>query len=1163
MIGAVHRRRSSEGGRRTVSRLATVAAAVAAAGLLALLLFGAAPAPRGMLDPAAWEAVPADGVEMRLSAAPGPGGAPALRLDYDFHGHSGWAAARRRIDLELPPHYEIRFQLRGEGPRNNLEVKLVDASGANVWWHVDRNRDWPAAWTPARVKQRQVTFAWGPAGGGEPKRIGALELTVSASSGGRGTLWFAGLEIVPAEPAATVPGRLSASTTSETKDHEAAFAVDGDEDSSWRPLADEASELRVDLGDLVELGGLTLVWERGREPRQFAVDLSRDGATWEASREVTRGGAARSHLRLPEAEARVVRLRLPADAGCAGGCGLAELIVRPLAFGASPNDFFVALAAEEPRGTYPRGFRQAVYWTVTGPAGAPQEALVSEDGAVEVGERGFSLEPALWLEGHLYTWADVRAIQMLQDGELPIPTVTWIVDAARRGRAGAGPAPTSETEEEVPSHSDVGAGPASARASETKQEVPSHSDVGAGPAPARPAETTDMTRATLAVTAVAAGEAESPTLLVRYRLHNDSPERLRGRLFLLARPFQVNPPYQFLNVAGGVAPIRSLACGDETLQVDAITVRARPQPSACGAAAFDEGPIRPWLERGAVPSSSAVDDSVELATGVVAWDVDLAPGASMQTTVASALTGGETAPLGIEDGSDVFDAVARVAAEGWRRSLDRVRFELPGAAQPLLKTLRSNLAFIEIHRDGPAIQPGSRAYARSWIRDGALTGAALLRLRHADTAAAFADWFAGYQYPDGKVPCCVDRRGADPVPENDSHGELVHLIAEVWRYTRDRAFAERNFSHVERAVGAIEALRQKRRTDEYRSGAKLAFFGLLPESISHEGYSARPVHSYWDDTFAYRGLDDAVVLASALGRAELATAWAKRRDELRADLIASIARVRELHHLDTLPASADLADFDSTSTTTMLEPGGLLPYLSRDAVEATFERYWRELVARRDGGKDWEAYTPYELRHVGAFVRLAASARGPGAPDAPDWKGRAHELLAYMLRDRRPGGWNGWPEAVHRDYRKPTFLGDLPHGWVGSDFIRSFLDLFAFESRGAFERGDTLVLGAGIPASWLASGRVSIHDLATPYGLLGYSLEQRRGGFRFTIDGGLDVPPGGIVLVPPSAAPDQGATVDGRPVALAADGTLVIRRVPAVVDFLLATAGNQELHDGR
>ena len=36
--------------------------------------------------------------------------------------------------------------------------------------------------------------------------------------------------------------------------------------------------------------------------------------------------------------------------------------------------------------------------------------------------------------------------------------------------------------------------------------------------------------------------------------------------------------------------------------------------------------------------------------------------------------------------------------------------------------------------------------------------------------------------------------------------------------------------------------------------AKRLFFGLLPESISHEGYSSKPMHSYWDDFFALQGL---------------------------------------------------------------------------------------------------------------------------------------------------------------------------------------------------------------------------------------------------------------------------------------------------------------------
>ncbi len=300
------------------------------------------------------------------------------------------------------------------------------------------------------------------------------------------------------------------------------------------------------------------------------------------------------------------------------------------------------------------------------------------------------------------------------------------------------------------------------------------------------------------------------------------------------------------------------------------------------------------------------------------------------------------------------------------------------------------------------------------------------------------------------------------------------------------------------------------------------------------------MHSYWDDTFAYRGLDDAVTLAAALGKPELAASWALRRDGFRADFLASIERVHATQRLAYLPASADLADFDSTSTTTMLDPGGLLAYLPRDAVEATFERFWHELVARRDDRREWETYTPYELRHVGTFVRLSLA--------DPKWKARAHELLAYYLRDQRPAGWNGWPEAVHHDYRAHRFLGDLPHGWVGSDFIRSFLDLFAFERT----EDAALVLGAGVPASWLERPQgIAVRGLATPWGELSYSLARSGNGYRFRVASGMRVPPGGLVLVPPSRERALAAAVDGRAVEAAADGTVTVRQLPAVVDFVV------------
>ena len=65
---------------------------------------------------------------------------------------------------------------------------------------------------------------------------------------------------------------------------------------------------------------------------------------------------------------------------------------------------------------------------------------------------------------------------------------------------------------------------------------------------------------------------------------------------------------------------------------------------------------------------------------------------------------------------------------------------------------------------------------------------------------------------NGKVPCCVDARGADPVPENDSHGEFIFLVSELYRYTHDRALLEAMWPHVEAAADYMETLRQSERT---------------------------------------------------------------------------------------------------------------------------------------------------------------------------------------------------------------------------------------------------------------------------------------------------------------------------------------------------------------
>ncbi|MEO5579747.1 MAG: hypothetical protein ABIR58_03750, partial [Gemmatimonadaceae bacterium] len=59
-----------------------------------------------------WKAVPSDDVSLKLGQESGVRG-NSLRLDFDFHGHGGYAVIHRDVKLSLPVNYELSFSIRG------------------------------------------------------------------------------------------------------------------------------------------------------------------------------------------------------------------------------------------------------------------------------------------------------------------------------------------------------------------------------------------------------------------------------------------------------------------------------------------------------------------------------------------------------------------------------------------------------------------------------------------------------------------------------------------------------------------------------------------------------------------------------------------------------------------------------------------------------------------------------------------------------------------------------------------------------------------------------------------------------------------------------------------------------------------------------------------
>ena len=1030
----------------------------------------------GFEDPSAWQAMASDNVSVSSHSVTGVVG-HGLRLDFDFNGASGYAFIRRQLPLVLPENYEISFYVRADAPVNNFEFKLVDGSGDNVWWHNRPNFEFPHEWQQIRIKKRHIAFAWGPIQDKALKESERIEFVVSAGrGGGRGSVYFDELTIreLPPEPRVFPAPKLEA--TSFEPGFPAGQAFDGSRATVWRSQrhAADVQALTIDLGITREFGGLILRWADGQFASRYDVDYSEDGQVWRTVRQVIGGNGGSDPLRLPESEARFVRLRFldgPESVYC-----LAEVELMDLSFGKSPNAFYEAIAGEALRGHYPRGISgEQAYWTVVGIDAGHVSGLMGEDGNIELAPGGVAIEPFV-IENvggqtRIVSWADVDARQSLVDGYLPIPVVTW--------------------------------------------------------------KRADWE---LRITAMATGVPGHSQLAAKYELRNLTQRRLALELVLAARPFQVNPPAQFLNTPGGVSPIRDLAWDAVRQQIsinDHHQVVLFSPPSQVRLATFDGGSDIASLLAANAETTSVIHDPVGLAAGVVRYRIQLPPRGKQTFGWATPLEGrlaSENLP-----GKNPYrwlNAVQARTAAHWRAKLNPFSIKVPPSAQAIVDTLRSSLAHILILRDGAMLRPGSRSYARSWIRDGAMMAEGLLRLGQSRVATDYLRWYAPYQFASGKVPCCVDTRGADPVTENDSHGQLIFLVAETFRYARDRELLESMWPHLEAAVRHIETLRQSERRPENRVPARSALYGLLPASISHEGYSEKPMHSYWDDFWALVGYKSAVDMAIVLGRTEVAKRWALQRDEFRTELMASLRETAQLHRLNYLAGAAELGDFDATSTTIALAPGGEQENLPNDLLLGTFERYWKEFSDRRDGRRSWDEYTPYELRAMGSFIRLG-------------WRERAHALLDFFFADRRPREWNQWAEVVGREMRNPRFVGDIPHGWISSDYIRSALDMFAYER----QSDRAMVLGAGIPADWLRNGGVAVRNLRTPFGPLAYRVARQGKHIVFNLERGSGKPPGGwIIALPPmgAASVPQRVLLNGREIQRTA-GEIRVQHAPARV----------------
>lgn len=1078
---------------------------------LVLALLGArlawAAAPAQTLDDFSsiddWSVTASDGVAASIFAERG-----ALRLDVNFQLGAGYAVVHRDLPMTLPENFDIAFDVSTDNlPPNNLELKLVTPAtdeGTDVWWVNRRAFHFPQRWERLHSKRRNFEFAWGPSGGKKPlTKIAAIEIAVSSAEGGSGSVWIRNLTLTPLAPVRPYTGtpRVAASTST-SEGWRAWHDAPEDKPLDWHAKpSDTQPWLEIDFTQPRAFGGVILHWAPGAGPSTYRIMTSPDDKTWQTVATVENGDGGTDAAYLPDTEARYLRVEIDPPTP-PQGVALTSYEIVPVDEASDRNAFVEHLSKAAPEGWFPEYFagpaggRRQCFWTVVGAPLDSNEALVNENGAIEIRKGGPTLEPFIDTPNRLITWADVDLSQSLLDGYLPIPSVTW--------------------------------------------------------------RTTDGL--TLETTVVADGTAGTSRLIMRYRLTNTGAESRQGKLILALRPFQIVPAWQRLNMTGGVSTVSQMVTAHNALNYDRTRgPRALTEPSRVMLARFDNadivrnlhtpqgaapaGGVAPALGvapgvRTRSPASNAVMDPNGLASGAFFFPFALDPGSSTDVYM--------EVPLHLNSPSfdtssthprTIFEDRLKANADAWRTLLNRTTITVPPSAAHVWNTIRSNLAYILINQDGPAIQPGSRTYERSWIRDGCMTAAALLSFDHPDTVRRYLDWYGSHQFKSGKVPCVVDRRGPDPVNEHDSTGEFLYAL---WNYamtTGDLHTLGDNFDRVVKGVDYLRSLRAQRMTPEYADpkSPKHAMYGLLPESISHEGYSAKPMHSYWDDFFALKGLRCAADIARLLHKSDEQERFHALADDFQRSLYDSIHLAMEQRGIDYIPGCVELGDFDPTSTAIAIFPCGQLANMPEPQTRNTFKKYWDRFEARRDDTIEWHDYTPYEARIIGALVILG-------------WPDRARGLMDWLMtQGQHPAAWNEWAEVAYREARFPGWIGDMPHTWVGAGFINSVVTMLAYHRAS----DDALVLAAGVAPEWLVEGQgVGVKSLHTVDGTLGYHLSQHGAKLTLVLDAGIDAPPGGIVLHVPGDRDIASATVDGKPVKAGDHREIRFDHAPARVEVV-------------
>lgn len=550
-------------------------------------------------------------------------------------------------------------------------------------------------------------------------------------------------------------------------------------------------------------------------------------------------------------------------------------------------------------------------------------------------------------------------------------------------------------------------------------------------------------------------------------LRNDGDKLVKLSFFLAFRSF---------GAAGG--PIKRLAWIDRAVVInEGPVLYPREAPTRFGALSYAEtqSDISAVLKAGQFPAQHDVSDSSQWASGALDYQLTLAAGETRTFDFVAHVHANHPKFKWLPAPKETPALVAKEQefVAKWRQNFS-IKLNLPD--RRFTDGFFAQLTHLSMFTvaDEPRISPIS--YPIWWLRDGAYVVTAL-------------DKGGFHQFAEAAVRKVAHRDAFGGFgSEGDGPAQSIWMLSEHYLLSGRLDFLRDMYPHIERKAELIIKMLHTQTPIKQHTEFCIPQMMLNPETdlmclAAEDGLivGRMDIHfpTYWVSGFAYLGLHRAARCARALGRD------GSRYENEAARLKTALVR-----------KAPELFGKNERDVNSAFWPTG---WASRDdkTIQAGFDAYWAN--TRCPGGNYTREplWTYFEAGQGHNYMLLGQ-------------RERALQTLEHFLSTHTSPGLYTYSEG--KDDENSALLWQrtrgwdiinyvTPHGWTAAELFLFMRDCLARED------GDTLIIGSGIPQSWLEKP-FSVEALPTHFGRVSFSYEPEGKTLRVEME---RPPSGGIV----------------------------------------------------